>query len=212
METTQPPWVTFSSVWLLTNKISALILLFSRLNSLSSLRLSSHYWCSNPLIIFFVPVLDLFQYVHAFLGLERPELDSPLKMCHRDWAKGKDHLTRLSGNGNAPPNAVQDSTGLLCHQGVSLSGVLLAVHQNPQDSSVQNHFLANWSSVCTSAWGYFSSESGLHISPCRASWDASWLNFSAWWGVSEWQHTHLVYQPLLMVFYHLLTCWGCTLS
>lgn len=90
--------------------------------------------------------------------------------------------------------------------------IQLAVHQDSEGSSLRYSFLASWFSLGRDAWVYSSSDAGLCISPCWTSWDPSWLDSSVCWSLSEWQHMHLVYQSLLTVLYHLLTCWRCTLS
>lgn len=85
--------------------------------------------------------------------------------------------------------------------------IKLPVHQNSQDSSLRYIFLATWFPVGRDAWVCSFSDAGLHIPPCWTSWDPSWLDSPVCWGLSEWQHTHLVYQSLLTVLYHPLTCW-----
>lgn len=88
----------------------------------------------------------------------------------------------------------------------------LAAHQDSEGSSLRYSFLASWFPVGRDAWVYSSSDAGLHISPCWTSWDPSWLDSPVCWGLSEWRHTRLVYQSLLTVLYHLLTCWRYTQS
>lgn len=49
------------------------------------------------------------------------------------------------------------------------------------------------------------------LSFCWTFWCSYWLFSQANQRSCEWQHNHLLYQPLLPVFYHLKIWWGCTL-
>ena len=79
----------FSHLYTLTR--SPLSLLSSRLNSPSSLYLSSEERYSGPLVLFLALHWTL-QRVHVSLVLESPELDTVLQMWpHWCWVEGKDH-------------------------------------------------------------------------------------------------------------------------
>jgi len=64
----------------------------------------------------------------------------------------------------------------------------------------------------TAARGNVSSGAGLCTCPCWTSSPSSLPNFPASPGLAEWQHSLLVWQPLLPALYYQRTCWGCMLS
>jgi len=57
------------------------------------------------------------------------------------------------------------------------------------------------------AWGYSLPGAGLDNSICWTWWGPCQPVSPSCWGPSEWQHTHLLYQLLLPILYHLQTCW-----
>ena len=98
-------------------------LLFSRLNTHRSLRLSLYKRCSSP---FCGPSLESLWQVHVFLLLVSPRLhtqvDSPVL---------RHYLPQPAGS--TPPNATQDGVaGPLCCKGTLLAHILLHVHHDPQ--------------------------------------------------------------------------------
>lgn len=81
------------------------------------------------LLVSLVPV----QFVHLWLTLGSQEEDSALQVWPSQGilplGKGWDYFALSAVN--APPNAAQDATGLLCSKGTLLAHVQL-VHQDPQ--------------------------------------------------------------------------------
>lgn len=75
-----------------------LSLLFSRVNKLSSLSLSSHFTCSSLQPSWWTS-LDSLQYVNVFLVLAGPKLDIVLQMwSHTCQAEGKDQFFQPAGH------------------------------------------------------------------------------------------------------------------
>jgi len=99
-----------------------LCLLFSRLNSPSSLSLSPWEEMLLSLNHLNCPFLDSLQYIHVSLVLESPDLDTALTSAG----------SPPSTTGNAPPNAAQDTIHLLCRKGTWLVHIQPGVHQDPQ--------------------------------------------------------------------------------
>lgn len=50
------------------------------------------------------------------------------------------------------------------------------------------------------------------LTPCWTWWGFCQPISSVCWDLPEWQHNPHVFQTLLTISHHLLTCWGCTLS
>lgn len=72
-----------------------------------------------------------FQYVHASLVLEGPELDIGLQVWpHQCRTEGKDHLSWLTGS--ILPNAAQDPISPLSSKSTLLTHVQLGDHLDPQ--------------------------------------------------------------------------------
>ena len=143
------------------------------------------------------PLLDLLQYVNVCLVLGSPALNTALQMWpHQCLAEGNDHFPAPVGD--ALPNLSQDTTGLLCPTGTSAP-------------FLQSCFPDCGCTMCTGAWDSSSPDADFAF---------SYLNFMrsllahslACQGLSEQQHPHLVFQPVLQVLQHLQTRWGCALS
>ena len=108
--------------------------------------------------------------------------------------------------GNASPNTDQESQG---HTAGLCSIFCPPGHPGP---FLKSCFPESQPLVCTDAWGQSLPCAGLHTS-------LSWISLGsccpispACQGPSEWQHNHLVYQPLFPVLHILQTYSRCTPS
>ena len=147
-----------------------LSLLFSRMNSPSSLSLSSYERYCSPFIILTAlswtcsskSISVLYRGAHKWTQHSRCGLASA------DYRGG---ITVPAGN--TPPNAAQDTAGLFFATGVHCwLMVSLLSRRNPRS------FLAKLLSsqllpACAAAWDYYSPYVGLCISPCCTLWDSS---------------------------------------
>jgi len=174
--------------YLCTLMRSLLSLLFSRLNSPSSLSPSLDVRCSRPLVI-----LVAFHWTLSIMSMSLVysralNWTTLLQVWpHLCRVGGKEHLLQPSGSN--PPNAAQDATCVLCHQGALLAYVQLGLHQDPHPF-LQSCFSARWPPACTGEWVFCLPGAGLCASPCCTSWGSSQSISPACWGPSGWQHGH----------------------
>lgn len=84
------------------------------------------------------------------------------------------------------------------------------VHQDPRVLSLPSCFPIRELPVSTGAWSYSPSDAEVWLSLSWTSWDSHSPVSQAFQGPSEWQHIHLVQQPLLPILY-LQACWEWTL-
>ena len=103
------------------------------------------------------------------------------------------------------------SINLLRCKGILLAHCQLGVHQNPRGHFLSSCFPAGWPPVCAGAWHFSFPGTGLCTSPGWNSWGSCQPISPACQALSGWQHSPLVYQPLLPVLYRKQTCWGHTL-
>ena len=165
--------------------LPSLSLLFSRLNWPRSQPFlteeSFSHLCS--------PLLDSPQYVHVFLVLGSPVLDTALQVRpHQCWIKGQDHLPRPAGN--TPSNAAQDATSLSFSQGHIAGLVSTCSPRATLAPFLQSCCPDGWLPVCNGAQDFSSPGAGLCTSLC-------WTLWGFCQGPSRWQHNPLAYRPLL---------------
>lgn len=112
------PFIASHQVFILLLLIKNCSWVLSRLDRPSSLSLSAQDRCSSLLMIFADFLLDLLQYVHNFLMLRRPELDSILhtspQLC---WVELKDHFPGPVGNWDLPSGCITPSLSARCQLG-----------------------------------------------------------------------------------------------
>lgn len=182
-------------------------LLFSRLNSCSLVSFSSQQRCSRPLIIM-VALHWIISSISTSLLYQETEREPELGMFpHQCWAEEKDCLQWSAGS--TPTDAAQDAVGFLCHDYVVLA------HRPPSvlmSTMIPNSFSAfklvapthngtrsaKDAEICSSLW-WVSKCSCLPSSPTC-------------WGPSRSQHDSLMYHPLILDLFYILTCWGFMLS
>lgn len=194
-----------SMIYILDIDKTLLNLLFSGLNSHSSLRLSPYKNCPSLFINFTALCCTL--YVPVSLVLRRSELDRALWLWpHQGWGR----ITSLGLAGSTSPNAAQDISGLLSHRGIAGSCSTWC----PPGSlgpSPQSCLPSGWAPAYTAAWGFPPHVQGvvpslaeLHEVPIRPFLQPAEVQLNG--SMILWCQ---LFHPVLC---HEETCWGYALA
>lgn len=138
--------------------------------------------------LWLIPVRTFLLYTGSPAAEKAPQI----RLISVEWREKITSSTAVS----SLPNAAQDASCHLCHEGTLLAHIQLGVHQDTQGPPLHSCFSTGQLSACSGAWGCSFPRTGLCTSTCWAARGSCWPISSACPGPSGYQHNPLAYQPL----------------